>query len=146
MISELLIMMVQGRHLENPPAFAVFLFRVFEITHLNHNRKIFHEENSAKNRDQQFFPDRDSKRGDDAAQCKLPGITHEYLCRIKHCTRKSNTRSDKRRDENYQLTGISVCTLCSGNSAKTVLPETYAKFPKPPMIAEVRLPVRQFHR
>ena len=31
-------MVMQGRHLEDAATLAVFLFGVFEITHLNHNR------------------------------------------------------------------------------------------------------------
>src|SRR3972149_7546190 len=48
-------MMMQGGHFENPPAFAVFLLRVFEIHSLNNDRHGFHKEYTAECRGPKFL-------------------------------------------------------------------------------------------
>src|SRR5882757_1918687 len=81
MISQLLIMMMQGAHQKDPPSLAVFFLCVFKVSHLYHYAEILHEEHSTEYRYQPFLPDDDGQRGDHSAQHKAASVAHEYLRR-----------------------------------------------------------------
>jgi hypothetical protein len=52
MIAQLLIMMMQGAHEENPSTLSVFLFCILEISHLDTDAQHFYQEYAAEDRDQ----------------------------------------------------------------------------------------------
>src|SRR5882672_5029474 len=69
-ISQLLIVMMQWRHLKNSSSFTILSLRVFEITHLYHDREALHEKNPAENWNEQLFSYNNGHGGDDATKSK----------------------------------------------------------------------------
>jgi hypothetical protein len=47
MHSFFLVMVMKGRHEENPPALPECFFGVFKISHLQHNGQVLNEKNAA---------------------------------------------------------------------------------------------------
>ena len=82
MISELLVMMMQGAHQKDPPALSMLSSRIFEITYLQDHADVFHQENTAEYRDQQFLANDHRQRGDDSPQRQATRIAHKYRCGI----------------------------------------------------------------
>ena len=57
--------------------------QVFKVGHLQHDRYILHQENTAKDRNQQLLTDDDRENGDNTSQGQATRISHKYLGRIR---------------------------------------------------------------
>ena len=98
-----LVVVVQRRHPENAPAFAVLPLGVAEPSDLHDHAQVFDQENPAQDGDEQLFTDGNGKRGDDAAEGQAAGISHEDLSRISVVPQEADAGAHKCGDEHHQL-------------------------------------------
>src|SRR6185437_14410850 len=106
MISQLLIMVMQGAHEEDPFPIAVFLFRIPEIADLYNYAQALHQEHAAEDGYQPFFPDDDGEGGNDAAKRQASRIAHEHLRRVGVIPEKAYAGPDERADKYGQLAQV----------------------------------------
>ena len=79
-VTGLLVVVVEGGHLEDPLPHAGASLGVSEVGGLDDHRERLHEEDAAEDRQEQLLADHDGKDGDDAAQRQAPRVAHKDLC------------------------------------------------------------------
>src|SRR5680860_62613 len=104
MISQLLIMVMEGRHFEYASSLAVFSFCILEVRHLQYHTKNFHQENTTEYGDEEFLTKQYRHTGNDRTQCKTSGIPHKNRRRIGIVPQKSDACSHETSCKNYELT------------------------------------------
>ena len=85
------------------PLFDSFFLSFLEIFHLQDYRQVLYQEDSAKNRNQQFLVDDDGKYSNDTSDGQTARISHEYLCREGIVPKETDQCSDEGTDIDYQL-------------------------------------------
>ncbi len=65
-------MVVQWRHFKDAAAFAILLFGILKVTHLQHYRKVLDQENAAKNWYKQLLTNYKCQNRNDTPIDKLP--------------------------------------------------------------------------
>ncbi len=95
--------MVQRRHFENAPSYAVLLLGVLEVGHLNHHRNGFSDEHPAHDGQHDFLADDHGDGAQGAAQRQRAHVAHEHLRRIGVEPQKRQPGADHRAHENQQL-------------------------------------------
>src|SRR6185312_11160138 len=106
MVSQLLIMVMQGTHKKHPFSVAIFLFRIPEIADLYDDAETLDQENAAENRDQPFLTNDNGQCGDDTPQCQATRIAHEHLRGIGIVPEEAYAGPDERPDKDGQLAQI----------------------------------------
>src|SRR5258708_11841814 len=106
MISQFLIMVMQGAHEKDPSSFSIFFLSILEIGYLDDHAQVFHQEHTAENGYQPFFANDDGKRGNDPTQHEAARITHEYLCRVGAIPEEAQTGADQGPDKDGQLSQV----------------------------------------
>src|SRR5580693_6153591 len=106
MIPQLLVMMMQGAHEKDPPAFSEFFLCIPEIRYLYHHAEILHQEDPAEDRYQPFFANDDSECGYDAAQHQAARIAHKYLRRVSVVPEEPHAGPDQGADKDGQLAQV----------------------------------------
>ena len=88
--------MVMDRcHQQQPPAFSVFLFCIFEPAPLQNDGNALHQEDAAQDRQQQFLSDEHGADSDDSAHHQAARITHKDLGRVGVVPQETDKRSDE---------------------------------------------------
>ena len=102
----LLIVVVYGRHEENPASLAVLALRILEVGHLQHHRAAFDQEDAAQQRQQQLLADAEGEYSDDAADGERTRVAHEDLRRKRVVPQKAHQCADHGERKDHQLAAL----------------------------------------
>src|SRR5271169_635437 len=98
--AELLEMMMNRRHAEDPPA------RQLERGHLHHDGKRLHDEKSADDRQHDLVLDGDRRSAQQASEGEGTGVAHENLRRRRIEPEKPHPRADHRAAYDHEVAGV----------------------------------------